>query len=91
MSKKKNCLIVKEKKEWWPRIRPFLFPVLFGLGGIGAYLINVNGLMNKVQSGSNQGIQVTWLVQVCTYLCVIGLVVLGYQFESKLEKNENSK
>jgi hypothetical protein len=90
MSKKKR-LIVKEKKNWFAKVRWLLFPVLFGLGALGASYINANDLMNKVQSGSNQGVQITWFVQICTYLCVIGLIVLGYQFQSKLEKNENSK
>lgn len=88
MGKKKNRLIVKEKKEWFAKVRPFLFPLLFGLGALGASYINANDLMSKVGTGSNQGIQVTWGVQICTYLCVIGLIVLGYQFEAKLEKND---
>ena len=93
MSKKKNRKIIQLKEnKWFPKIRPFLFPILFGLGSLGAYYINVNDLMNKVGTGANSGIQITWVVQVCTYLCVIGLIVLGYQFEDKLEKrNENNK
>jgi len=92
MSKKKNRKVTQPKKnEWFLKVRPFLFPILFGLGALGAYYINVNDLMNRVQSGSNQGVQITWVVQICTYLCVLGLIVLGYQFEAKLEKNANSK
>jgi hypothetical protein len=90
MSKKKNRPIVKEKKPntWFPKIRPFLFPVIFGLGALGAYYINVNDLMNKVGSTANSGVQITWFIQICTYLCVIGLIVLGYQFEAQLEKRK---
>lgn len=84
MSKKKKKVIVQSSK--FDKLRPFLFPVLFGLGALGAWLINTNDLMNKVESGANMGIQITWVVQVCTYLCVIGLIVLGYQFQSKLEE-----
>ena len=91
MSNKKKRPIIEDDKKVWSKIRPFLFPVLFGIGALGAYFINVNDLMNKVGTGANSGIQVTWVVQVCTYLCVIGLIVLGYQFEAKLEKNANSK
>lgn len=94
MSKKKNRPVVKEKKPntWFPKIRPFLFPLIFGLGALGAYYINVNDLMNKVGTGANAGVQITGIVQVCTYLCVIGLIILGYEFEKKLEeRNENNK
>lgn len=73
------------------KLRPFLFPILFGLGASGAYLINTNDLMNSVGSSANAGIQVTWIVQVCTYLCIVGLIVLGYQFESKLEETEKKR
>lgn len=93
MSKKKNKHYVPKPKEntWFPKIRPFLFPLLFGLGAVGAYFININDLMSKVGTTANSGIQITWVVEVCTYLCVIGLIVLGYQFEAKLEKSANSK
>jgi hypothetical protein len=93
MSKKKHRhQIIKKENKVWPKIRPFLFPVLFGLGSLGAYYININDLMSKVGVGANSGVQITWVVQVCTYLCVIGLIVLGYEFEKKLEgRNANSK
>ena len=92
MGKKHKKLIKPEpKNKWFPKLRPFLFPILFGIGAIGAYFINTNDLMNKVQTGANAGIQITWIVEVCTYLCVIGLIVLGYQFESKLEKRDANK
>jgi hypothetical protein len=86
--KKKNRLAIKEKKAWFPKLRPFLFPVLFGLGSLGAYYININDLMNKVGVTGNVGVEITWVVQVCTYLCVIGLIVLGYQFQVKLEERK---
>jgi len=86
MSKKKKKVIVQSQSTWFAKLRPFLFFILFGLGSLGAWLINTNDLMNKVESGANMGIQITWVVQVCTYLCVIGLIVLGYQFQSKLEE-----
>lgn len=94
MSKKhkRNVKKIEPKKAgWFPKLRPFLFPILFGIGALGAYYINTNELMNKVQTSSNVGIQITWVVEVCTYLCVIGLIVLGYQFESKLEKRNADK
>lgn len=90
MSKKKRLVVTKKDGNWISKYRWLLFPVLFGLGALGASYINANDLMNKVQSGSNQGLQITWIVQICTYLCVVGLIVLGYQFEAKLEKNESN-
>jgi hypothetical protein len=87
MSKKKRP-VIKDPNKWFSKIRPFLFPVIFGLGALGAYFINVNDLMNKVGSTGNSGIQITWFIQVCTYFCVIGLIVLGYQFEAQLEKRK---
>lgn len=86
MSKKKKLITKEIKRGWFPKLRPFLFPILFGLGALGAYFINVSDLMYKIQTGANEGVQITWIVQVCTYLCVIGLIVLGYQLEAKLEK-----
>jgi hypothetical protein len=68
-----------------------MFPLLFGIGATGAYFINTNDLMSNVGTASNTGIQVTWIIQVCTYLCIIGLIVLGYQFESKLEEMERKR
>ena len=97
MSKKKrNSTSLKvvsvQKNGWFPKLRPFLFPILFGLGAVGAYFINTNDLMNQIQSGGNVGVQITWIVQICTYLCVLGLIVLGYQLEVKLEeRNERTK
>ena len=89
---KKNRKVIKEPNKLWSKLRPFLFPVLFGLGSLGAYYININDLMSKVGVGANSGVQITWVVQVCTYLCVIGLIVLGYEFEKKLEERDaNSK
>jgi len=88
MSKKKRKVIQPVKSSWFAKVRPFLFFLLFGLGSMGAWLINTNDLMTKVQSGANMGIQITWFVQIFTYLCVIGLIVLGYQFQSKLEERE---
>lgn len=79
----------KKETGWFPKLRPFLFPLLFGLGSLGAYLINVNDLMATVQNQSNVGVQITWIVQISTYLCVIGLIILGYQLESKLEKRND--
>jgi hypothetical protein len=87
--KHKRNKIEPKKVGWFPKLRPFLFPILFGMGAVGAYFINTNDLMNKVQTGANVGVQITWVVEVCTYLCVIGLIVLGYQFESKLEKRND--
>jgi hypothetical protein len=90
MSKKKRRVEPK-KRMWFAKLRPFLFPILFGIGGLGAYFINVNDLMNKVGTGANTGIQITWIVQVCTYLCVLGLIVLGYQFEAKMEDRNEAR
>ena len=78
--------LVKHETSLFQKIRPFMFPLLFGIGASGAYLINANDLMNSVGFAGNSGIQITWVVQVCTYLCIIGLIVLGYQFESKIEE-----
>jgi hypothetical protein len=95
MSKKKRKIghpkQETKKNTWFPKVRPFLFPVLFGLGSLGAYYINVNDLMNKVGTSGNVGVEITWVVQVCTYLCVIGLIVLGYQFEAKMEDRNANK
>jgi Na+-driven multidrug efflux pump len=103
MSKKRNKRINSTNKStyskngnqqetsWFKKIRPFMFPLLFGLGATGAYFINTNNLMSNVGSSANAGIQITWVVQVCTYLCIIGLIVLGYQFESKLEQSEKKR
>jgi len=88
MSKKNRKIVQPKENKWWPKIRPFMFPVLFGLGSLGAYYINVNELMSKVGATGNTGVQITWVIQVCTYLCVIGLIVLGYQFEVLLEKRK---
>jgi hypothetical protein len=87
--KHKRNVKPEPKNKWFPKLRPFLFPILFGIGTLGAYYINENDLMNKVGTSGNVAIQITWIVQLCTYLCVIGLIVLGYQFEARLEKNAN--
>jgi len=85
---KPKQIVPKEKSTWWSKLRPFMFPVLFGLGSLGAYFINVNDLMNNSQWNANSGVRLTWIIEVCTYLCIIGLIVLGYQFQSKLEKQK---
>lgn len=83
--------VVKENGTWFKKLRPFLFPMLFGVGVLVANWINENELMYKVGSEGNIGIQVTWAVEVCTYLCIAGLIILGWQFETKLEERENKK
>lgn len=100
MSKKHRKQITKQinrqsfsKKETslFQKLRPFMFPLLFGIGATGAYLINSNNLMSNVGTSANTGIQITWVVQICTYLCIVGLIVLGYQFESKIEEAEKNR
>ena len=86
MSKKKNKIVAQKSNKWLRKVRPFMLPLFFVLGSIGAYFINANELMTKVKDQSNVSPQSVFLVQILVYIGIIGFIFLGYKFQSLMDK-----
>ena len=70
------------------KARPFMLPLLFMLGSVGAYFINAEELMSKDKGQSNVSPQNVFLVQILAYLGIIGFIYLGYFFQTLMDKRE---